>query len=117
MENVFTEILIVATVATLVVTACHAIRLPSIVGFILTGIAIGPSGGKLVSSLPSAYALTELAGIILMFTIGLECSLSKLKELRHSIFKLGLLQVLATIGVIFTLGFFFTSFLELHRNV
>jgi CPA2 family monovalent cation:H+ antiporter-2 len=109
MEKLFAEILILCFAATVVVTACHRIKLPTIVGFIFTGIAVGPSGFALVSSLPSAYNLTELVGIILMFTIGLEFSVDRLKELRQPLIRLGSLQVLCTVLVVALGGWLVTD--------
>jgi CPA2 family monovalent cation:H+ antiporter-2 len=109
MEKLFAEILILCFAATVVVTASHRIKLPTIVGFIFTGIAVGPSGFALVSSLPSAYNLTELVGIILMFTIGLEFSVDRLKELRQPLIRLGSLQVLCTVLAVALGGWLLTD--------
>lgn len=109
METLLFEILMVCLVATIVVTACHKLKLPTIVGFILTGMVIGPSALGLVSSLPSAYRLTEIVGVILMFTIGLEFSLSKLRELKQPFFRLGIPQVVLTCCVIIGGGYVLTD--------
>ncbi|MBP9708252.1 MAG: cation:proton antiporter [Oligoflexales bacterium] len=104
MPNFLYEIFILAGVVTAVVTICHSLKIPAIVGFLISGVLIGPHGFKLVSTLPSAYNLTEIAGIILMFTIGLEFSISRLKSLRQQFFRLGMSQVILTILVVIAAG-------------
>ncbi len=96
-SGIFLELLILFGAATLVATVCFWLKLPTIVGFIVAGMLVGPSGIGLVSSLPAADSLAEIAGVFLMFTIGLEFSFRKLIELRREFLKLGLLQVLLTV--------------------
>jgi len=96
-HNFLTEIVLTFGSVTAVATVCHAIRLPTIVGFILAGVLIGPSGLGLVKSLPNAYSLAEVATIFLMFTIGLEFSIARLVKLRRAFVGLGMAQVLLTV--------------------
>ncbi|WP_141734827.1 monovalent cation:proton antiporter-2 (CPA2) family protein [Oligoflexus tunisiensis] len=91
------ELLILIGSATLVATVFHALRLPTIIGFIVAGMIIGPFGIGWVSSVPGAEALSEIGIIFLMFTIGLEFSLSQLKDLRRHFLGLGGSQVLITL--------------------
>jgi monovalent cation:H+ antiporter-2, CPA2 family len=110
LPHILLEILILAGAATLITTISHYGKLPTIIGFVLTGIIIGPHGFRLVSNLPDAYSLTELASVILMFTIGLEFSLSKLRELKRQFLKLGATQVAGTIIIIMAIGLLFTDY-------
>ncbi len=87
------ELLILIGSATLVATIFHALKIPTIIGFIIAGMLIGPFGIGWVSSVPGAEALSEIGIIFLMFTIGLEFSLSQLKDLRRHFLGLGGLQV------------------------
>lgn len=96
-SQTFLQLLILFGAATLVATICHYVRLPTVVGFILTGVLVGPSGLSLVSSLPSAGHLAEVAVIFLMFTIGLEFPFRRFLGLRGAFMKLGLLQVVLTV--------------------
>ncbi len=105
MPILFLDILILSGVATVTAVFSHFLRLPIMIGFVITGVLIGPHSFKLVSSLPDAYSLTELASVILMFTIGLEFSFLKLKELHHQLLKLGTAQVLITIAAVFSIGY------------
>jgi monovalent cation:H+ antiporter-2, CPA2 family len=82
-----------ATVSTLLVKA----KIPTIVGFVLTGVFIGPSCLHWVKSLPAANTIAELGVVFLMFSIGLELSLSQLKKTLRPLFFLGFSQVTLTI--------------------
>ena len=111
MHGIFFEIFILSGTATLVATACSYIGIPTIVGFIFAGVIIGPTGFGVVDSLPSAYSLTEIVGIILLFTIGLEFPFSKLKDLKTQFFRLGTMQVVLSILVVSTFTFLLTDML------
>ena len=105
---VFLELLILFGSVALVTTLCHYLQLPTIIGFLITGLVVGPSGFGLVSSLPNADHLAEIAGLFLMFTIGLEFSLKRLIKLRREFIRLGFLQVAFTtiiVTLILSLGF------------
>lgn len=85
--------------ATLFATLCHSLNIPSIVGFILSGILIGPYGAGIVSTLPGAEVISELGMVFLLFTIGLEFSLSTLRKNRRYVLGMGFFQVALTIGL------------------
>jgi CPA2 family monovalent cation:H+ antiporter-2 len=96
MQHLFFEILILSGVATFIVSLCGRLKLPSMLGFIFTGIIIGPGGLGVVRNLLDAKAIVEIVGVLLMFTIGLEFSRGRLSELRNQLLKLGPLQVVST---------------------
>jgi CPA2 family monovalent cation:H+ antiporter-2 len=91
------ELLILIGSATLVATVFHTLRFPTIIGFIVAGMIIGPFGIGWVGSVPGAEALSEIGIIFLMFTIGLEFSLGQLKDLRRHFLGLGGSQVIVTL--------------------
>src|SRR4051812_22356494 len=101
---VFMQLLILLGSVTVVTTLCYAARLPTIVGFIIAGMAVGPYGLGLVDSLPNADLVAEAAIVFLMFTIGLEFSFRKLFQLRREFLRLGLLQVVLTIMLTTVIG-------------
>ncbi len=73
----------------------HRIKLPSVMGFLIAGIIIGPNGLQLIGELESVNHLAEIGVILLLFLIGLEFSLSHLlknigKILGAGSFQLGL---------------------------
>jgi monovalent cation:H+ antiporter-2, CPA2 family len=68
------DILIIILLSVVVIYLCHRIRLPIIVGFLLTGLLAGPHGFALVHEIAAVKTLAETGIILLMFTIGLEFS-------------------------------------------
>lgn len=85
---VLRDILLIFTVSIGVVFVFQKLRLPSIAGFLVAGTLVGPYGLNLVSDAEQVQVLAEIGVILLLFTIGLEFSLAKLKSSR-SLFVLG----------------------------
>ena len=56
----------------------HKIKLPSVMGYLVAGVLIGPYGGQLIGDIESVKHLAELGVILLLFVIGLEFSLKRL---------------------------------------
>lgn len=99
-SQIFFQLATVFGVASVAVIASNALRLPSVVGFLLAGVLLGPHGLKLVPDLASLHVLNETAIVFLMFTIGLEFSVGSISHLKKSFFGLGTLQVAGTSGLI-----------------
>jgi CPA2 family monovalent cation:H+ antiporter-2 len=97
-------VLIVLASSVLAVVACRSLHLPPIIGYLLTGIALGPHALGLVSDRAEIHALAEMGVLFLMFSIGLEFSQAKLVSMRRIVFGLGLLQVLITIAMVMGVG-------------
>jgi CPA2 family monovalent cation:H+ antiporter-2 len=74
----------------------HA-RQPTIVGYLLTGVVAGPHGLKLISETGAVEVLAEVGVALLLFTIGLELSLSKLYRMKELVLGAGTLQLGATV--------------------
>ncbi len=75
------------------------LRIVPIVGFLLAGVAIGPHALGFVNSQEAIDAAAEIGVILLLFTIGIEFSLSRLAAMWRLIVIGGGLQVLLTVGV------------------
>ena len=69
------------------------LRLPTIVGFMITGVVIGPYGLRLIGDVEAIEVLAELGVVLLLFTIGLEFSLRRILEMRRMFLLGGGLQV------------------------
>ena len=80
------------------------LNLPPMLGYLTVGILVGPRALGIVPDTHGAQNLAEFGVVFLMFSIGLEFSLSKLRAMRHAVFGLGLSQVLGTILVALLLG-------------
>lgn len=86
--------LLIASV--LVLLACHRLRVPSVVGLLLTGMLIGPSGLRLLPDVEAVETSAEIGVVFLLFAIGLEFSLERLQEIRRPFFVGGPVQAAAT---------------------
>ncbi len=78
--------------------------LPTIMAYLLVGVVVGPSGLNLIEDRASAQAVAEFGVVFLMFSIGLEFSLSSLRAMRRLVFGLGVLQVLGTMVLLMLIG-------------
>lgn len=88
----------------LVVAVLQRLRLPSIVGLILTGTLVGPLGLGLVDDRAQVNELAELGVIALLFGVGLELPLSRLRRMLGTILGAGSLQLMLTIGGVAGIG-------------
>lgn len=93
------EIVIIFGLSILVLFICYRLRVPTIVGFLLTGIIAGPHGLGLIKAVHEVETLAEIGVVLLLFTIGIEFSLKSLVQVRRSVLLGGSLQVLLTIIV------------------
>ncbi|QIL45392.1 potassium transporter [Acidovorax sp. HDW3] len=85
--------------AVLGVVACRSLKLPPMLGYLSAGILIGPHALALAQNSEGVRHLGEFGVVFLMFAIGLEFSLGKLRAMRRLVFGLGLLQVLLSMAL------------------
>jgi len=96
--SVFRELLVLAGVSLAIVLVFHRLRLPAVVGFIATGVCIGPGGFGLVGDPALVRTLAEIGVVLLLFTVGLEFSVADLRALGRTTLVAGLLQVAFTVA-------------------
>ena len=94
------ELIIVLTATIAIVFVFQKLRLPNIVGFLLTGVIIGPHGFQLIQSVDQVETLAEIGVVLLLFTIGLEFSLETILSVQRRVVWAGLLQVVLTTLVV-----------------
>jgi len=82
--------------AVLGVVACRSLRLPPMLGYLAVGVVIGPNALALSQNAEGVRRLGEFGVVFLMFVIGLEFNLPRLRSMRKHVFGLGLLQVALT---------------------
>jgi CPA2 family monovalent cation:H+ antiporter-2 len=70
------------------------LRLSPIVGYLVSGMIAGPYGLVLISNIQQVEVIAEIGVILLLFTIGLEFSISRLLRLKRLIVSGGLAQML-----------------------
>jgi monovalent cation:H+ antiporter-2, CPA2 family len=90
-------VLLYLVAAVLGVVVCRSLKLPPMLGYLVVGVLIGPHALSLAKDSASVEHLAEFGVVFLMFVIGLEFNLPKLRSMRHLVFGLGLSQVLLTI--------------------
>jgi CPA2 family monovalent cation:H+ antiporter-2 len=90
-------VLLYLVAAVLGVVACRSLKLPPMLGYLAVGVLIGPNALALAGDAGGARALAEFGVVFLMFVIGLEFNLPKLRSMRAMVFGLGLSQVSLTI--------------------
>jgi len=82
----------------------NKIKLPSIIGFLITGIIIGPFGLKLIQDIDGIQLMAEIGVAFLLFTIGIEIRLSRFLKHLSEILLTGGLQILCTFIVGMIIG-------------
>ncbi len=96
------DIVIIFSLSTLVNFLFTKIKIPTIIGYLLTGIVAGPHALAIIQSLKEIELMAEIGIILLLFSIGLEFSLNHLLKIRKIVFWGGLLQfVTTTIATLF----------------
>lgn len=98
------DLVILVAVAIPVVMAAHRAKIPSLVGFLLTGLVIGPHWLGLIGKGDTVGQLAEVGTVLLLFAIGLELELSRILKLGREVLQGGALQLLASLGVFALLG-------------
>jgi monovalent cation:H+ antiporter-2, CPA2 family len=91
--------LLLLAASVLAVAALRVVNLPPVLGYLLVGLAVGPHAMALAPDSGSTYELAEFGVVFLMFSIGLEFSLPRLRSMRAVVFGVGLPQVVITLAV------------------
>ena len=80
------------------VVVCRLLKLPAMLGYLIVGVLIGPHALALARDSAGIRYLAEFGVVFLMFVIGLEFNLPKLRSMWRLVFGLGMGQVLLTIA-------------------
>nr|WP_276524617.1 monovalent cation:proton antiporter-2 (CPA2) family protein [Pseudomonas azerbaijanoccidentalis] len=88
--------LIILASSLVVIALFQRLRLPPVLGYLCVGLMIGPTAFNWVNESEELPDLAELGVVFLLFSLGLEFSLSKMLALRRVVFGLGSLQVLGS---------------------
>lgn len=91
------DIVVILLVSLPIIFLFKKINLPSIVGFLIAGMIIGPYGFDLIKSVNQIGVMAEIGVMLLMFTIGLEFSLSQLIKIKKFLLVAGGFQLAVTI--------------------
>jgi CPA2 family monovalent cation:H+ antiporter-2 len=101
------SLVIIFGVSAFVVFVLGRLKIPSVAGFLIAGIILGPYSFEFIKDVHEMELLAEIGVILLMFTIGLEFSLKNFLTLRSQVLGGGFLQVSLTVGIIATLSYLF----------
>ncbi|MDD2582668.1 MAG: cation:proton antiporter [Desulfuromonadaceae bacterium] len=98
------DIEILFGLALVTVVVLRRFKLPSIIGFLVTGILAGPHAMAFIKDTGQVEQMAEIGVVLLLFTIGIELSLKELMRIKHLVLWGGGLQVLVTIMAVATAG-------------
>ena len=104
-DTFLVEALAVLGTGVVMVFVCARLRVPAVVGLILTGFLIGPYGFALISEVEEVEVFAEIGVVLLLFIIGLEISMSQLVQLRRPFLIGGAVQTLLTTLIVFVLAY------------
>jgi CPA2 family monovalent cation:H+ antiporter-2 len=104
MHTTLSLVIILLATAVLVTALFKSLRLPVLLGYVAVGVVLGPSGFNLAPNDADTRDLAEFGIVFLMFSIGLEFSLGRLKAMHTLVFGLGGLQVLLTMAIMTGIG-------------
>lgn len=93
------ELAVVAALAVAVTVALSKLHLPTVAGLLAAGALLGPHGLRLARSVHSIEVLAEVGVVLLLFSIGLEFSFAKLRDIFRRVALGGALQVGVTTAV------------------
>lgn len=99
------DLLLLLLASVPIVFIFRRLRLPSIVGFMITGVVIGPHGFALIRDVHAIEVLAEIGVALLLFTIGLEFSLRRLLDMKRLVLLGGGLQVTATVLAVMAIAY------------
>lgn len=112
---IFQDLLLIFGFSAIIIFALNRLHLPPILGFLITGILIGPHGLSWVQAHEDVEFLSEIGVILLLFVIGMELSIKHLVTIKKTVFIGGSLQVGLTI--LFTAAISYTLTYELGTSV
>jgi CPA2 family monovalent cation:H+ antiporter-2 len=94
----FRSLVVILGVSAFVVLLLHKLKIPSIVGFLVAGVIIGPYGIGVVKDTRAVETMAEIGVVLLLFTIGIEFSMSTLLRMKKAVVVGGGIQVFLTIA-------------------
>jgi monovalent cation:H+ antiporter-2, CPA2 family len=105
--SILKDIVIIFALSTLVNVIFTKMKIPTVVGYLMTGIIAGPHLLSIIKAEHEIELLAEIGVILLLFTIGMEFSLKHLLKIRRIVFLGGLIQVSITSGVFYLTSKFY----------
>ena len=108
--DLFTQLSLIIVIATVVAGVMKLLKQPLVIGYIVTGLIIGPLYLGLLNGHDSEilHVFSEMGVSFLLFIVGLHLSPKEVKDLGKPALAVGGIQVLLTFGLVYLIA---TSFL------
>jgi len=103
-HTILIELVVVMAASVVAALLLRRLRLPPVVGFLVSGIIVGPGGLGLVTDRHTIEGVAEVGVMLLLFTVGLKIKLGDLWRMRGTVFGSGTVQVLATGAATFAIA-------------
>lgn len=97
-HGLLAQLVLAYGVGVVVVLVLLRLKVPTVVGFLLAGVLLGPHGLALVRDVDAVNALAEIGVVILLFTIGVELSLGRVLKMGSALLVAGFLQMALAAG-------------------
>lgn len=104
-SSLLQEVMVIFGLSILVLLVCHRLHIPSIVGFLVTGLLCGPFGLGLVALTEDVQTLADMGIVLLLFSVGVEFSIKRVLKYKRFFFLGGAAQVFLTALLGFLIGY------------
>jgi CPA2 family monovalent cation:H+ antiporter-2 len=98
--TILRELIIILAASLPIIYLFHRAKLPALVGFLITGVLIGPHGAAIITETSVVERLAEIGVVLLLFTVGLEFSITDIIRSGRQLLIGGGTQVLLTIAAV-----------------
>lgn len=110
---ILSDIVVILGLSIIVILLFRRLKVPPIIGFLITGIIAGPYGFQLIDATEGVKVFAEIGVILLLFIIGIEFSIKSLASIKKAVFIGGSVQVFGTVAAValvaFNVGFSWNS--------
>ncbi|MBS1125659.1 MAG: Kef-type transport system rane subunit [Nitrospirae bacterium] len=98
--TILRELIILLAVSLPITFLFHKAKLPALVGFLITGVLIGPHGTAVITETQAVERLADVGVVLLLFTVGLEFSIEDIMRSGRQLLLGGGTQVVLTVGAV-----------------
>lgn len=105
MEQLLSAILILFGASILIIPLCQKLRVPSVIGFLVTGLLAGPNVLGLIRTTESVNGMADLGVVFLMFLVGMDFTVDHFNRLKRTMLLGGAAQTVMTFALFFALIF------------
>ncbi len=109
------ELVLTYAIALVFILVLSRIRIPPIVSFIVAGAVAGPAGIGIVKTQDDVEVLAEMGIVLLLFTVGLEFSLTEIRRIWRKVLVGGTLQIAGTAAIILAFVLAFSGSMSMWR--